>query len=136
MLVVDASVAIKWVLDEPGDREARAIIETHQPLIAPELLVAEVVNVAWRRLQAGEIVARQAAVIAEEVPKVFAELLAIKPLRLRALQIASELRHPAYDCFYLALAEMRDAKLVTADRRFAARLDGTPWQARATTLWS
>ena len=66
----------------------------------------------------------------------FAELLAIGPLRRRALEIATALRHPAYDCFYLALAETRDAELVTADRRFAARLDGTPWQARATTLWS
>jgi predicted nucleic acid-binding protein len=42
MLVVDASVALKWVLDEPGDREARAIIETREALIAPELIVAEV----------------------------------------------------------------------------------------------
>ena len=136
MLVVDASVALKWVLDEPGDREARAIIETGEPLIAPELIVAEVVNAAWRRWVSGEIVARQAAVIAAEIPRVFAELLAIEPLRMRALEIATELKHPAYDCFYLALAEARDARLVTADRRFAQRLANTPWQARTTTLWS
>jgi predicted nucleic acid-binding protein len=136
MLVVDASVALKWVLDEPGDREARAIIQTREPLIAPELIVAEVVNVAWKRLMSGEIGPRQASVIATEVPRVFAELLAIGPLRMRALEIATELRHPAYDCFYLALAEAKDAKLVTADRRFAQRLAGTRWHAMTTTLWS
>ena len=136
MLVVDASVALKWVLDEPGDREARALVETGEPLIAPELIVAEVVNVAWKRLLATEITSRQAAVIAAEVPRVFAELLAIGPLRMRALEIASELRHPAYDCFYVALAEARDVKLITADRRLAAKLAGSRWQDRCLTLWN
>jgi predicted nucleic acid-binding protein len=79
MLVVDASVALKWVLDEPGDREARAIIETGEALIAPELIVAEVANVAWRRVTSAEIHPSQAAVIVAEVPKVFTELLAIAP---------------------------------------------------------
>ena len=32
--------------------------------------------------------------------------------------------------------EAKDARLVTADRRLAQRLAGTPWQARTTTLWS
>ncbi|MGH6912962.1 MAG: type II toxin-antitoxin system VapC family toxin [Geminicoccales bacterium] len=136
MLVVDASVALKWVLDEPGDREARALVETGEPLVAPELIVAEVVNVAWKRLLAGEIAARQAAVIAEEVPRIFAELLAIGPLRMRALEIANELRHPAYDCFYLALAELRAAPLVTADRRLIARVAGTPWEPQMVSLWT
>jgi predicted nucleic acid-binding protein len=46
-----------------------------------------------------------------------------------------ELRHPAYECFYLALAEERRAKLVTADRRLLGRLAGTPWQEDAISLW-
>ena len=36
---------------------------------------------------------------------------------------ASGLGHPAYDCFYLTLARRRRAKLITADRRFAAALE-------------
>jgi predicted nucleic acid-binding protein len=35
MLVVDASVAVKWFLDEPGDREARALVEASEALIPP-----------------------------------------------------------------------------------------------------
>jgi predicted nucleic acid-binding protein len=136
MLVVDASVALKWVLDEPGDREARAIIETSESLIAPELVVAEIVNAAWKRLMAGEITSRQAGVIAAEVPRIFAELLGIDALRMRALEIAIELRHPAYDCFYLALAEARGIKLITADRRLVGKLAGSPWQNRCLSLWN
>jgi predicted nucleic acid-binding protein len=52
-----------------------------------------------------------------------------------ALKIAEELRHPAYDCFYLALAKETNARLVTADR-LAKRVNGTRWGALATTLWS
>ncbi|MCC2665827.1 MAG: hypothetical protein K0R41_4583 [Geminicoccaceae bacterium] len=136
MLVVDASVALKWVLDEPGDREARAIIETREALIAPELIVAEVANVAWRRVTSAEIPPSQAAVIVAEVPKVFTELLAIAPFRMRALEIAIDLRHPAYDCFYLALAEARDLKLVTADRRLLTRIAGSAWKDRCLSLWN
>jgi predicted nucleic acid-binding protein len=65
-----------------------------------------------------------------------AELCPLVGLAARALAIADELRHPAYDCFYLALAQARDARLITADRRFTGRLGGTPWQARTTTLWT
>jgi predicted nucleic acid-binding protein len=39
-----------------------------------------------------------------EIVKAFEELVPVSVLRDRALAIAVELRHPAYDCFYLALA--------------------------------
>lgn len=127
MLIVDASVAVKWVLDEAGDLEARAIIERRVPLVAPELIVAEVSNAAWKRFVKGDIPLDQARLIAIEVPRVFSQLFPLAPLRARALQIAAELRHPVYDCFYLALAESEDATLVTADRRLVGRLAGSRW---------
>lgn len=135
-LVVDASVAVKWLLIEPGRPEARRLLDQGQRLIAPELIVAEVVNVAWKRLIAGTIDRLQAAEIPGELPRLFAELCPIAPLAARALAIAEALGHPAYDCFYLALAETRNATLVTADRRFAQRLAGTSWAPLAATLWS
>ena len=134
MLIVDASVAVKWVLDEAGDLAARAIIEQRVPLVAPELIVAEVTNVAWKRHVNGDITLRQARLIAVEVPRVFSQLVALRPLRGRALTIASELRHAVYDCFYLALAEERDATMVTADRRLVARLAGSRWEGRCRPL--
>ena len=136
MLVIDASVAIKWFIVEPGRPEAKRLLDGGNLLVAPELVVAEVVNVVWKRLMADAIDRSQAADVPRELPHLFTELCPLAPLAGRALALAEELRHPAYDCFYLALAEARDAKLVTADRRFAQRLAGTQWQALATTLWS
>jgi predicted nucleic acid-binding protein len=136
MLVVDASVAVKWFIVEPGRPEAKRLLDAGDSLIAPELIVAEVVNVVWKRLMADAIEHSQAADVPRELPQLFTELCPLSTLAQRALAIAAELRHPAYDCFYLALAEAKDAKLVTADRRLVQRLAGTSWQARATTLWS
>jgi predicted nucleic acid-binding protein len=136
MLVVDASVAVKWFLDEPGDREARALVERSEALIAPELIVAEVLNAISKRLLAGDADIRQGPRVAAVLPKVLAQIRSLGPLAARTLEIAAELRHPAYDCFYLALAEERQAKLVTADRRLLGRLAGTPWQDDAISLWN
>jgi predicted nucleic acid-binding protein len=136
MLVVDASVAVKWFLVEPGDREALAILDRDDPLIAPELVVAEVVNAVWKRLTTSGIDRTQAADVPLAVPRMFAELRPLVPLAARTLELAAELRHPVYDCFYLALAEERSVKLVTADRRLISRLAGTPWEDQAIGLWN
>jgi predicted nucleic acid-binding protein len=136
MLVVDASVAIKWFLLEPGREEARRLLQPGHRLIAPELIVAEATNAMWRRVMAGQMSARQGAAAITALVRFLEALLPLGPLAARALGIAEELRHPAYDCFYLALAEARDAKLVTADRRLVGRLAGSQWQDRCLALWS
>jgi predicted nucleic acid-binding protein len=136
MLVVDCSVAVKWFLEEPGDREALALLRSGEQLVAPELIVAEIVNVLWKRVATGAIELSQAADVPQAIPRALAELWPLGPLAARTFAIATELRHPAYACFYLALAEAKDVQLVTADRRFAQRLAGTQWEARTTTLWS
>jgi predicted nucleic acid-binding protein len=129
IVVVDASVAIKWFIQEPDRTEARRLLEPDKRLLAPELLVAEVANAMWKRVMAGEGHARQAPLTAASLPRFFARLVSLPPLTARALEIAAELRHPVYDCFYLALAETEDATLVTADRRLIRRLDGSRWES-------
>ncbi len=55
-LVVDASVALKWFLtDEPLAAEALAILRDGSTLMAPDILVAEVCNAAWRSARLGRI---------------------------------------------------------------------------------
>lgn len=55
MLVVDASVACKWVLEEEDSGQARMLIGTAGQLIAPTVILAETANVLRRRIQNGEI---------------------------------------------------------------------------------
>jgi predicted nucleic acid-binding protein len=117
-IVVDASVALKWVLDEP-DSEA-AVTLRREELIAPVLWLAEAANALWRGVRIGQLTADQANAGFSELRNAPVASLAMEPHLDRALQLAMELGHPVYDCIYLALALHHDTHVVTADRRFAA----------------
>ena len=56
-------------------------------------------------------------------------------LAARSFAIAEALGHPVYDCCYLALAELRQTKLVTADKRLLDRLVETSWAQRAASVY-
>ena len=115
-LVVDASVAVKWVLKEPDSDAARRIPDEAE-LLAPDLLWAELGSVLWRRQRLGELSpsdARGMLLTLRALPVRTSGLFPLLPL---ALEIALTIGHSIYDCVYLALAERQDCRVVTADRR-------------------
>ena len=118
-LVVDASVAIKWVIEEQGTSQALAL-RRHR-LFAPDLLVAECANVLWKKARRNELTAQEAVLAARLLQRADIELAPIRALLEPATNLAIALDHPAYDCVYLALAESLSCDVVTADRRFSAR---------------
>ena len=118
-LVVDAGVAIKWVIDEPGTAQALSL-RRHR-LYAPDLLVAECANVLWKKVQRNELTAPEALIAARLLQRADLELMPMRALLEPATRLAIALGHPAYDCIYLALAESMSCDLVTADRRLAAK---------------
>lgn len=122
ILVVDASVATKWFFPEAGHQAARELAAGEAILIAPDLIVAEVGNSAWKKVARGEASADQARELAIGLPGVFRELVSCAALAPRALDLALELNHPVYDCFYLALAELARADLATADSSLARKI--------------
>jgi predicted nucleic acid-binding protein len=132
--VVDASVACKWFVAEANSEAAEALIGGGQLLLAPDLILPEVCSVAWSKLRRGEIATEQATEMVEGLPNLLDELVPSIQLAGRALDIANVLGHPTYDCFYLALAELRGTQLVTDDRRLAARLVATPWSRLVVRL--
>jgi predicted nucleic acid-binding protein len=120
--VVDASVAIKWVIAEPGTEAALALLG-HE-LIAPDLLVAECANILWRKQRLGEISAREAGLAARLLERAEIDLVPMRRLLDRATALAIALDHPAYDTTYLALAETTGRAFVTADLRLARKAAG------------
>lgn len=127
ILVIDASVACKWFIAEAQSDAAAVLLREDVSRLAPDLIVAELCNVAWLKLRRGEITADHAASTVDRLPDFITALVPTAPLAARAFDIASTVGHPAYDCFYIALAELRSARLVTADRRLLARMAGTLW---------
>lgn len=113
--VVDASVAVKWFVDEVRSAEARAVLASGQPIIAPDLIIPETCNTAWKKIRRGDISPEQGEAMVRALPLSFDRLAATAPLSERALELARRFDHPAYDCFYLVLAESESAVLVTDD---------------------
>jgi predicted nucleic acid-binding protein len=116
-IVVDASVALKWVLLEAGS-DAAATLRESPDLIAPRIWLAEAGNTLWRyvlRKEFDHSEAKMRLLRLHGAPVVTAE----NDVQA-ALALACELGHPLYDCLYLALALKHDTYVVTADRRFAA----------------
>lgn len=52
------------------------------------------------------------------LPEFFVQLYPAADFLEQAFQLAFRLRHPVYDCLYLALAMREQAQLITADRDF------------------
>ena len=119
-LVIDASVAIKWVVEEPGTAEALAL-RRHQ-LLSPDLLIPECANTLWKKVRRQEIGSNEAALAARLLQRADVELVPMRGLLEPATRLAIQLDHPAYDCVYLALAQASGCSFVTADSRFCAKV--------------
>ena len=121
VLVIDASIAVKWVVEEDGTPEALAIRQKAR-LIAPDLLIAECANILWKKVQRRELVKQEALIAARLLQGADIELLPMRSLCETATRISIEVNHPAYDCLYLALAVEKQCRFVTADDRFLKKL--------------
>jgi predicted nucleic acid-binding protein len=120
-LVIDASIALKWVVDEDGTSEALTL-RRNAKVIAPELLIPECANILWKKVQRKELSKDEALLAARLLQAAEIEFLPTRSLLETAAQIAIELNHAAYDCLYLALAAERDCRFVTADESFVRKL--------------
>jgi predicted nucleic acid-binding protein len=119
-LVVDASVAAKWVLPEPGSADAVALRTQDPDLIAPSLVAAEIGNAIWKSVRRGDTGSADAPNALRAAVGHYTRLIADESVAAKAMELALELNHPIYDCFYLALAERERAPLVSADKRLIA----------------
>jgi predicted nucleic acid-binding protein len=112
-LVIDASIAIKWVIQEEGTKEALSL--RNQALAAPDLLIAECANVLWKKVRRRELSDREAQFAAGLLARADIDLVPMRPHLEAAVGIALALDHAAYDCLYIALAEAAELQFVTAD---------------------
>jgi predicted nucleic acid-binding protein len=131
-LVVDASVAIKWVIEEPGTREALSL-RRHR-LFAPDLLVAECANILWKKTRRNELTLQEALLAARLLQRADIELVPMLALLEPATRLAIAMDHPAYDCAYLALAEDLSCDLVTADQRLCTKALPAGYRSKVLAL--
>lgn len=135
-LVIHASVACKWFFEENLSSEARALAESDITFSAPDMILVECANAAWRRVRNKTIPDAQARAFLKALPQWFELLVPSGRLHEAAFEMACALDHPVYDCQYLALAQDEETRLVTADLAFVDRVGRSRWKDRIVSLSS
>lgn len=122
--IVDASVAVKWFLDNKDEQfvnNAKALLDSHErgevQFIVPDLFWAEMGNVFWKAARTGRC-SRTDAKKGLTVLRA-GEWLTIPShgLLSQAFEIALEFDRTVYDSLYVALASELRCELITADEK-------------------
>jgi predicted nucleic acid-binding protein len=125
MIVLDASVTVKWFASEPGSAEARSLVHSDEELVAPELTQVEVASALVKKAMRQQLNLKEAhealTLWFEAINDGDIVLLPDADYLAAASELALQLAHPLADCLYLALAERLGVALITADRAFARR---------------
>jgi predicted nucleic acid-binding protein len=139
LVVVDASIALKWVVSEPDSDAAAELLDRSVAdavtLVAPEHLVGELGNGLRKRVAQGILAADDALAAFESVAELGLELVAGSERWWRALSAAMDWRVTTYDALYVLVALDLDAELVTADQRLtdAGRAKSLPIRSLAVS---
>lgn len=144
VVVVDASLALKWVLSEADSSTAITLLQRWNTekteVITPALFTYEATNILYRQVVTGKLTY-------EETKKLLTKLLSIgillnfsqhKEISIRAMEMAHRFGLPAaYDAHYLALAEYKKCEYWTADTRLWNAIGGKlPWIRRLSDYQS
>lgn len=132
-VVVDASLAIKWVLEEPGSQEASKLLDEWKDgeigLLAPEVFATDIAEALHRRCAMGELSIEEATEVLEALLENGPMLVSDIAGYTHVMQLASEFSLPDVNkAHYLALAERESCQCWTADTRLWKAVDSElPW---------
>jgi predicted nucleic acid-binding protein len=117
--VLDASVAIRWVVPSPLSAKALKLRDDYlhgiHDLVAPDIFPGETASALTKSERQKLIAVGQAALLHATILADCPVLHSYFLLTTRAIEISSQTRTPFYDCLYVALAEQEQCELVTVD---------------------
>ena len=132
--VVDASIVVKWLVQEQSSDEASHLLEAEGTLIAPKLVFAEVCNALLAVHRRREIGAQDLADATDALRAApICVPFSMRQLAASSARLALDPDHPVYDCSYLALAIQQQYPVVTADARFHGKASRHPYLADRIT---
>lgn len=133
ILVVDASVAVKWFVPELHSTLARELLSPDNKLHVPELFQAEVGAVLCKKILRKELQVAEGREVWESFLRIRFDVYSMSRLLTPAFELALASGQYVYDCIYLILAAQLKIGMVTADRRFYNAIRGTDF--KNNILW-
>lgn len=121
MVVVDASVASKWYLNETGSEQAKAAYQQLENFFAPPLVITEVLASLTKAGRTGRLdddfVQSLCTSWLDELNAKIVTVVADDDDRETAVTTAIKQRHSYQDCLYIALSLRLGIPLLTADKK-------------------
>lgn len=124
LFVVDASVAVRWLVALPHADQARDLLG-HR-LMAPELIQAEVGSALVKLVRAKVLTRRDGEEAFDDFFRAPIRIVPAHGVAQQAMKLALQAGLSFYDCLYLALAEAAQGQFATADARFWTAMQDTP----------
>ena len=128
-IVVDASIAVKWLFPEIHTDAACRLLKSQRLLTAPDLIWAEIGNTVLKKFHQTEVTLEEARSILNDFRRFPLQIYSSQSLLNSAWDLAQTLNITIYDSLYLALAVSKDCTLVTADRKFYNALEKSPFMS-------
>lgn len=123
LIVIDASVAIKWYIAEPDSLKAKIWynrIQTGKILaVIPDYFYLECCNVFLKRYR---IAQEECKAVLRDIEQLGLEVVPLSILKMsQVITLSSKYNITMYDAVYLEVARIAEAKVVTADEILALR---------------
>jgi len=125
-VMVDANLAIKWIVSETGSDKAKTMrrewIQNGVLLLAPDLILLEIANALWKKVERG-MIKRDAPVFSVPIEKLVPlDLVSSRGLVPPAQKISLDFHLSVYDAIYVAAAIKYQCPLFTADQKLMDKI--------------
>jgi predicted nucleic acid-binding protein len=114
VIVVDASVIVKWYLPELYSEDALALLDRYQ-VVTVDTVVAQIGSVLWKRIKPGEMRAQEGRDIMRNLVNLPIRFCPASVLAANAIEFSSYTARTFNESLFFVLALREKTRLVTAD---------------------
>jgi predicted nucleic acid-binding protein len=117
IIVLDTSAAVEILLNKKESNKFKNTIVEADAVIAPELYISEISNVAWKYNKIAKFKHEECISMSEDGINLIDQFIDTKELWKEALREAMNNDQTVYDCLYLICARRNDGILLTMDQK-------------------
>lgn len=117
IIVLDTSAAVEILLNKEESEKYKKVIVEAETVIAPELYISEITNVAWKYNKISAFKHEECYSLAEDGINLIDQFINTRELWKEALREAINNDQSVYDCQYLICARRNDGILLTKDQK-------------------